>query len=149
MFGELSLIYRQQKLLKSSTSQHVVCFYWLPLEKTFSLQFFALLPTAVSFSTDPGGTFSPISLCSAYGRWGSWWWSAGLTTLPPGWQPCESRRHLPKCQSRRTLNSDSARGCSHEGPWKKTFSCRQKSYRKSSVISTFNTVMLKSSCKFV
>lgn len=43
---------------------------------------------------------------SVSGRWGSWWRSAGRTTLPQDWRPCVLRKHLPKCRSPRTLNFD-------------------------------------------
>lgn len=44
--------------------------------------------------------------CSVWGRWGNSWPSAGLTIPHPDWQPCAWRKHSPRCQSPRTLNSD-------------------------------------------
>ena len=73
----------------------------------------------------------PFPSCSVSGRWGNSWRNAGLTILPQDWQPYGLRRHLPKCQSPRTLSSEA--GVSVSGQSQQIFFClwaEQKMFQK-------------------
>lgn len=47
-----------------------------------------------------------VCVCSAWGRWASWWANAGHTTQAPAWPPSGWRKLWPKCPSHRTLNCE-------------------------------------------
>lgn len=49
-----------------------------------------------------------LYLLSVWDRWGSWWQNAGPTTRPPASQPYGLKRHLPRCQNRRTSSCEQA-----------------------------------------